>query len=119
MAYTVSKITKLKGFALLGRATQKQLENYKIHYQGHVEIEFTPIWEAHKFLEAWLHKSIPASSDDHILNWLQTRQYIANWQFDVKDLEVVMGLWQEIQRMQEERWTIESTMPEKNYDFIK
>ena len=43
-------MTKIKGFALLGRATSEQLRNYKLYYRKYVDFKIEPICEIHKYL---------------------------------------------------------------------
>ena len=47
---------KIKGFALLGRATSEQLRNYKLYYSKFVDFNIKPICEIHKYLEGLVNK---------------------------------------------------------------
>lgn len=116
-------MTKLKGFALIGKATPEQLKNYKLHYIEFVDIKFSPIWEANKFLSNWLgkDKGFDYPSEDRVLSWCQSREFIARWSFDEKDLDRVLGLWREMMEYQasQKEWDASSHWPEKNFDWFE
>lgn len=117
------EVSKMRGFALLGRATQEQLKNYKQHYIDFVEIEFKPIWEANRFLKN-MDPDGPYDfpSDEPVLKWCQSRQYMARWSFDKEDLPAVLGLWMEMkekQAAQQGKYDRNSTWPEENNDWFE
>ncbi len=128
---------RMKGFALLGRATLKQLNNYQMYYKRYVEFNFKPILEVHKYLgklmeakivdigEAELQAAMELENKlvpEEIQTWARKRKVIAFWEFDLNHLKDVAQLWVQYKQIKlEERargeWTPESKYPEYNNDW--
>ena len=96
-----------EGFALIGEANEEQLRNFIDYYAGTVNISIRPIEEAHKFLGLPIPDKAPGTI------WLQTRYYIAYWDFPKADLERVLEMWQNYELLRQKN---PRDYPKKNAD---
>lgn len=125
---------RMKGFALLGRATLKQLNNYQMYYKRYVEFKVKPILEVHKYLRKLMEAEIVDISEaelnaamelenklipEKIQTWARKRKVIAFWEFDMNHLQDVAKLWIQYKqiKLKEGEWTPESKYPEYNSDW--
>ena len=99
--------THHEGFALLGEANEDQLRNFINYYAGTVNISIRPIMEAYKFLD------LPTPEEDPGTKWLQTRYYIAYWDFLKADLDKVKEMWQAYEHLRQKN---PEDYPKKNAD---
>ena len=116
------RMVRIKGVALIGKATREQLERWQAQYAPFVEMKVKPFMEAHEWFakvapEKWtkldweglgrrlmeaekkLHERVieeyGAERTDVLLNlsWLQSRKFIVFWEFEEEYLEKVIEAW--------------------------